>query len=212
MSSERARAMADRLARAAARVEISSADSNRIITAFEFGHQLRLDLLLEDHHPHVLHGARTALVLLEDAGVADADALGFATLYESRFPAFVVPAVSIRDLLGDRAGSFAATLPAPVADVASGSDRSSSDSDASEMLLAAEPIALLIALAERLDHARHLHLEPRTEWGDFHADFESVYVPLAERAHPRLARRCHWWTDMFARRYLRSGGPRETPA
>lgn len=204
--------MADRLARAAARIDISTADSTRIIAAFEFGHQRRLDVLHDEHHPHVLHGARAALVLLEDAGLADADALAFATLYESRFSALVVPAVSIGAIVGDRAASFAAMLPAPLPDAGREQFALPGDVPPLERLLAADPVAVLVALAERLDHARHLHLEPRAEWALFHADFESVYLPIADRSHPRLARRCRWWTDMFARRYLRSAGPRESPA
>jgi hypothetical protein len=63
----------------------------------------------------------------------------------------------------------------------------------------------MIALAERLDHARHLHLAPRSEWAQSYHRIRTAYLPVALRAHPDLARRYRWWTSMFARRYLKEG-------
>jgi hypothetical protein len=201
MSDQRAQAMAARLTRAAAQAELTPTDTARLKAAFEYGHDQRMRLLDDPHHAHALHGARTALILLEDAGFTDPDGLALAVLFESRFLELVLDADSIRRLAGDRAATFAASL--PIGD---------EQDVALEMLLTAEPAASAVALAERLDHARHLHLEPRVGWPNFHANFEAVYLPVSDRTHPRLARRCRWWSAMFARRYLRSRGVAPDPA
>jgi hypothetical protein len=201
MSDQRAQAMAARLTRAAAQAELTPADTTRLVAAFEFGHDQRMRVLDDSHHPHALHGARTALILLEDAGFADPDGLALAVLFESRFLELVLDADFIRRVAGDRAAAIAASL--PIGD---------EQDVALEMLLTAEPAASAVALAERLDHARHLHLEPRVGWPTFHANFEAVYLPVSDRTHPRLARRCRWWSAMFARRYLRSRGDAPDPA
>jgi hypothetical protein len=59
----------------------------------------------------------------------------------------------------------------------------------------------LVALAERLDQLRHAHLRQDRDW--WHAIFdeaEAVWVPVAERTHPRLADRFRHWRRTFARR------------
>jgi hypothetical protein len=199
VSDERARAMADRLARAAASVEIPTPDINRLLAAFQFGHEQRLRVLDDSHHPQALHGARSALILLEDFALLDPDALALAALYESRFPHLRADRASIEAVAGPRALAMVASLPTD-----------DTGEETLEWLLAAEPAGLALALAERLDHARHLHLEPRAHWAPFHHNFLTRYLPATDRVHPRLARRCRWWTDMFARRYLRPAG--ENPA
>ena len=201
MSDQRAQAMAARLSRAAAQAELTPTDSARLIAAFEYGHEQRMRVLDDPHHPHALHGGRTALILLDDAGFTDSDCLTLAVLFESRFLDLVLDADSIRHLAGDRAATIAASL--PIGD---------EQDMALEMLLAADPAGSAVALAERLDHARHLHLEPRAGWQPFHASFEAVYLPVSDRIHPRLARRCRWWSRMFARRYLCSRSDAPGPA
>jgi hypothetical protein len=60
----------------------------------------------------------------------------------------------------------------------------------------------LLALAERLDHARHLHLREPAVRAGFHRSVGEIYLPIAHRTHPRLARRYDWWWRMFRRRFL----------
>jgi hypothetical protein len=184
--------MADRLRRAAARCDIAAPDIARILTAFASGLELRARVLEDPHHPQMLHTGRTALILLEDIGFADPDALALAVLFESRAASLQLGSARMRALAGERAAHLANSLPIAESD----GDR------VLEALLAAEPAATAVAVAERLDHARHLHLEPRAGWASFHERFAAVYVPVAERTHPRLGRRSRWWVDMFARRYL----------
>ena len=65
----------------------------------------------------------------------------------------------------------------------------------------------LIALAERLDHARHLHLREPVHWRPFHEGIGAIYAPIAERTHPRLAGRYAWWLTTFRSRFLQPLGP-----
>jgi hypothetical protein len=65
--------------------------------------------------------------------------------------------------------------------------------------------ATWIALAERLDHARHLHLMSAVAAAPFHSLIETVYLPVAERSCPPLARRLERWAQAFARRRLGTG-------
>src|SRR5690606_2415769 len=84
-----------------------------------------------------------------------------------------------------------------------------------ERLLAAGHDARLVALAERLDHARHLHLRPAAGWRAFHTLACETYLPVALRTDPTLARRFRWWCGQFERRYLSGAAGRgegATPA
>ena len=58
------------------------------------------------------------------------------------------------------------------------------------------------ALAERLDHLRHLHLkEPDAAAREVWREARDVWLPFADRTHPDLARRYAWWTRKFTKRY-----------
>ncbi len=213
MSNERGDAMAHRLRRAAARSEIAATDIARIMNAFGFALDLRSRVLRDPQHPAILHTGRTALILLEDLEYADADALALAALFESRTGELMADPDSIRTLAGERAAELAASLPVKVdadqAEDGPADRREDAGEDLLlETLLGAETAAVIVAISERLDHARHLHLEPRPEWAPFHTTFAAVYVPVAERTHPRLGRRCRWWSDMFAKKYLARPSPR----
>lgn len=145
----------------------------------------RMELLHDDEHFEALHTSRTMLILLDDCDVVDAAVLQAAAGIESEHEALRVPDIS----------PLAATVPIP----------GPSQGALIEELVVASGEARLLALAERLDHARHLHLRDRAAWTAFHASFGAVYVPIAQRTHPRLARRCDWWWHMFRRRFLEGG-------
>jgi hypothetical protein len=56
-------------------------------------------------------------------------------------------------------------------------------------------------LAERLDQLRHAHLrEDHAWWRAIHAEAGAIWVPVAERTHPRLADRYRHWLRTFGRR------------
>lgn len=141
----------------------------------------RLNVLGDEEHFDLLHPSRTLLILLDDCGVVDAEVLRAAASIESEHVTLrIAPA---NDLASD--------VPAP---------------DTTETLLedlvVADAEVRLIALAERLDHARHLHLREPAEWPAFHESMRTVYAPVATRTHPRLDYRYDWWCDMFGRRFL----------
>ena len=90
------------------------------------------------------------------------------------------------------AAALLAELPGPGAD----------EEERREALVVASNDARLVALAERLDHARHLHLHPRAEWSEFHRGAARVELPVAGRTHAMLERRWRRWADAFARRHM----------
>ena len=135
-----------------------------------------------DEHFETLHPARTLLILFDDCHVTDADVLEAAAEVESEHPS----------LRGPQPSELALRVPLP--------DRH--PETLLEDLIAAEPTIRLIALAERLDHARHLHLRDRAAWPAFHQGIGDVYAPVAARTHDRLARRYDWWWHTFRTRFL----------
>jgi hypothetical protein len=76
-----------------------------------------------------------------------------------------------------------------------------------EDLIVADEAVRRIALVDRLDHARHLHLLPQETWSSFHAQIVGAYAPAAERTHPVLAARFQRWAEAFARRRLPAARP-----
>ena len=145
----------------------------------------RLRVLRNEEHFETLHPARSILILLDDVGIVDADVLAAAASVESEHA----------DLRIEPANQLAVDTPL---------------SDAGETLLEALIVASdevrLIALAERLDHARHLHLRDPSSWARFHELARTVYAPVARRTHPRLEQRFDRWCEMFGSRFL--GGAR----
>lgn len=189
----RAGAMAARLVETAERLGIDRGGRALITAAFEAAMRPRLSGGLDEHSPAYLHPARTALILMEDAGVTHATTLAAALLTETREPALRADAADV-DALGDTVRALLAAVPGP-----------EPEERVLESLVTAELQARLIAVAERLDHARHLHLRPREEWPGYHALTCGSYAPAAARAHPLLGRRLAWWCGMFAARYLTRG-------
>lgn len=189
----RAGAMAARLADTAERLGIDADGRALIAAAFEAAMRPRLDGGLDDHSPEYLHPARTALILTDDAGVRHPPTLAAAILTETRDPA-LRSAPDAVERLGDEIRDLLAAVPDP-----------GDPERVLERLVVAPAGVGLIAVAERLDHARHLHLRPRSEWPPYHALTCASYAPAATRAHPVLGRRFAWWCRTFRERFLARG-------
>jgi (p)ppGpp synthase/HD superfamily hydrolase len=149
--------------------------------------EARLD---DDHDPHYLHPGRTALILMLDTQETDVAVLAAALLLESERPDLRLPGESVIAATGgeigplvERALALRAAVPSP------------GDPDLVEALVVSEPAVRLLAVAERLDHARHAHM-----WREGRRDARlleeatAVWGPVAARSHPRLARRFERWT------------------
>lgn len=186
----RAEAMGRRIARTAGRLEIDPPGQELLMRAYRAGMTGRLGL--DDHHPDHLHPARTALILMDDAGVRDAHVLAAALLTETREPSLQVEPRTLAEL-GPEVVELVVGVPGP----------DSKGERLLEALVTAPPAVLTIALAERLDHARHLHLRPRDEWERYHRITCEAYAPTAQRGHPALAGRIAWWCATFRDRFLR---------
>ncbi|MBW3553764.1 MAG: HD domain-containing protein [Gemmatimonadetes bacterium] len=189
----RAGAMAARLVDTAERLGIDAPGRAIISAAFVAAMRPRLSGGLDDHGPEYLHPARTALILMEDAGVGEPATLAAAILTETRHPGLRPDADEV-DRLGEQVRGLVAAVPDP-----------EEDERVLESLIVAGPDVRLIAVAERLDHARHLHLRPRSEWPGYHAVTCASYAPAAARSHPVLGRRLAWWCRSFRDRFLRPG-------
>lgn len=194
MKRERVERMALRLDRDARRHGASGADAAALVAAFRLAMPPRMSRFDDDHHPDVLHTARTALILLEDANVVDRDTLCAAAVCETWDPSLAPARVAVEDALGSGVAALLDAVPVP----AWSGDRLLED------LLAAPQAAALVALAERLDHARHLHLRDGSDWHAYHALTRDIYVPVAERHNAPLAARIGWWCATFERRFLAS--------
>jgi (p)ppGpp synthase/HD superfamily hydrolase len=188
----RAEAMARRIARTAERAGLTEAGHALLDRAFRLAMEPRGRMLTDDHHPDFLHPGRTVLILLEDVGCRDPLTLAAGAVCETLRPELAVPVAEIRALLGPAVHSLVAAVPVPA----------HAGDELLEQLVTGDHEARLVALAERLDHARHLHLRPRTEWAEFHGVTCEAYLPVALRTDPALARRFRWWCAMFERRYL----------
>jgi hypothetical protein len=77
--------------------------------------------------------------------------------------------------------------------------------DLLEQLLALTPARLLVALAERLDHARHFHLRPHELWRSAVEVETRTYLPLALRTGGLLGRRYERWHSAALERLRRHG-------
>jgi len=185
--------MAERLAGEAEHAGLAPADVALVERAFDLAMQPRIERIADDHDPDFLHPARTVLILLEDAGCLDARTLAAGALCETVRLELAVPSARVEAALDPAVRALLDEVPVP----------ERAGEDLLERLVTAGEHARLIALAERLDHARHLHLRPAAGWQAFHALTCDVYLPLASRTDPTLERRLRWWCGMFARRFLR---------
>lgn len=191
MSGTRADAMAARLTDTASRLGMDADARALVLAAFQVAMAPRRAAGLDEHHPDALHPARTALILMDDVQVADPIVVAAGLVTETRDPALRADPGAVA-ALGAGVEPLAAGVPDPA-----GSEL------LVERLVGADRAVLRIALAERLDHARHLHLRPVPEWGPEHSLTCTCYGPLAPRAHAVLERRFTWWCRTFERRFLR---------
>ena len=180
--------MAEKLATYATRAGVLDVDL--ITDAYHIAVRPRLAFLPDVFHPDVLHPARTILILLEDTDCRDSRVLAAAALTETLEPAMRVGAEDV-GALGSDVAQMVAAVPSPL-DV--------SEDTLAEALVTADQDAALIAVAERLDHARHLHMRERDLWAPYHALTVSIYLPLAARLSAELTRRLERWAWSFERR------------
>jgi hypothetical protein len=181
--------MERRIVRTGGGLGLGGPDLALLRLAFSAGMEARL--VLDDHDPDFLHPARTALILMEDARVADPRVLAAGLVLETRDPALRTPSEVVQRLDAGVAAIVTA-IPGPGAE----------PGDRLERLVALSEQAALAAVAERLDHARHLHLRPESEWWSYHDSMCRVYRPFAQRTHAVLAGRIEWWCTTFRQRFL----------
>ncbi len=188
--------MARRLEREMLRIGVAEGGVSRVLAAYRLAMEPRV-ASLDDHHPDFLHPARTVLVLLLDGGVRAEALLSAAALCETCRPGLAVPIEEAARRAGPEVGRLLGAVPTP----------DSSGDELLEDLVSSPADVLLLAVGERLDHARHLHLASRTEWPSFHATACGAYAVAARRTGPRLAGRFAFWCRNFAERYLGHTGP-----
>lgn len=180
--------MAEKLAVYATRAGV--ADVALVTDAYHLAMPPRLAQLQDVFHPDLLHPARTALILIENAGCSDARVLAAAELTETLVPQMRIATDEIEAALGHEVVALVRAVPDPL----------TREEALLEELVTADYDVALIALAERLDHARHLHMRTVTDWRSYFDQTVSVYLPLAERVNEELARRFERWASAFQRR------------
>ena len=192
-ASERAAYMERSILQAARAAGLPDEELATLSRAHSLAMAPRIEHLEDDHHPAYLHPGRTVLVLLRDVGALPARPLRVAVVLESEDSELRVPDSEVR-ALGDEVADALGTIPSPGAE------------DLAERLVTLPRELALVALAERLDHLRHLHLRPElvSLWPERHEEVQRVWMPVAERTHEKLATRYAHWTRTFARR-LRQG-------
>jgi hypothetical protein len=161
--------------------------------------ELREAALDDDHDPHYLHPARSALILLQDTGELNPVLLAAAVLTESQRPDLALADAMLRESCPI---AFRARL-GPVLALR-GAIPAADDPARLEELVAADEAVRRVALAERLDHVRHVHMWPAG--GDVRAmlaEVEALWEPLAIRTHERLARRFRRWSVGTGRKLAR---------
>lgn len=168
------------------RAVLSDSDTHLVRDALAAALTARDAQIGDDHDARYLHPARTIRILIADGDCRSVDALAAAAFVDTvdagLAPVPTVPA--LRD--------FADAVPRPCDD----GDR------LLERIVTADVDIALVALAERLDHARHLHLRDDLPWHAFHAQIRHVYFPAARRISARIARRLEHWADAFERRLI----------
>lgn len=187
---DRAAQMRRSLSTAAVADGASDEEAHALARAFGLAMEPRLEALDDDHHPAYLHPGRAPLILIRDVGAVDVSVLVVAALHESMDARLRVPPAEIEDRVGPAALGAVDSIPLP------------GDERLVERLLTLGPGLALAALAERLDHLRHLHLRDdlSDHWADAFDETVAAWLPFAQRLHPKLATRYGHWARTFARR------------
>ncbi len=187
---DRARAMAASVARTARSGGMSEAGLSLLAEAHALAMRPRLERLHDERHPMLLHPGHTVLVLMHDLDLSEPRLLAAAACAESEDAELRVSLERVGEILGVDVADVVAAVP------------SSGSEDLAEALVTAPVEVRLVALAERLDHLRHAHLraDPSRGWAA-HREATRVYLPVAERTDPRLARRYRYWCRKFAGRF-----------
>lgn len=186
--------MATKVAAYADRAGVAADGVGAIVSAYGAAVELRLSVLGDIFHPDLLHPARSILILIEDARCTDEGVLTAAALTETEFPALRMSSEQIQSNFGDGVADRVTAVPCPV---------ESPDNLLETLVLLPDEVAL-IAVAERLDHARHLHFRDPVLWSAFFAQITDVYLPFSGRVNRTLEGRLARWVGAFAKR-LQSG-------
>src|SRR5687767_6431553 len=145
--------MADKVAVYARRAGVD--DVALLMSAYQIAMLPRLEHLSDVFHHDMLHPARTVLILIEQAGITETTVLAAAALTESWDSELVVPTSVLRTDIADAVVGLRDAVPTPL---------SKERDTLLEALVSAETDTALIAVAERLDHARHLHFRKQADW------------------------------------------------
>lgn len=188
--SGRAGRMASSLGRAARGHGFPDAEVRALVRALALAMAPRKEALGDDHHPAYLHPGRAPLILLRDVGPVDISVLVVACIHESVDAELRIPVERVEAALGNAAVRARETIPLP------------GDERLVERLLTLGPGVSMAALAEHLDHLRHLHLREDLidSWADVHAEVLAAWLPFARRVHEKLATRYAHWARTFVRR------------
>ena len=213
---ERARRMGRRLSGELRDAGLPAAAASRVLEGYELAMAHRARLLEDEEHPGHLHPGRTVLILLRDTGEGDPEVLAAATVVDTWWREAEPSRGEVLRALGDGPAGVRDVVPRPpsgTGDEPSHPAGTEDDADAlaEALVLADEPVRRL-ALAERLDHLRHLHLLGPSDGGTasrLRAEHQwacEVYLPLAARTDATLERRFRFWCRVFPRR-LREWNP-----
>jgi hypothetical protein len=150
---------------------------DKLIDAYFTAVQPRIQRFGDVFHPEILHPARSALILLQDTTLHDETVLSEAVLTESEYPELRISRKIPTPLDGD-------------------------DEWLMEELVSSPDDVVYVAMAERLDHARHLRFRDETLWRPFLEQVQGVYLPICRRVSPELAPRFERWALSFERHQL----------
>ena len=182
--------MARSIASAAVAQGLDRAAVDLVSRACALALEPRVARLEDDHHPAYLHPGRSVLILFQDVGPVPGAALAAAAVLESQDRELRLPVERVSAVLGEGVAASVSTIPLPA------------DDRLVERLIGLGADLALAALAERLDNLRHLHLREDLEaiWPDQHQEVTAVWLPFAQRVHPKLAIRFAHWARTFVAR------------
>lgn len=194
--------MGERLARDARAHGVPASALPGLAVAYRLATEARAPALEGEEDPRFLHPARTVLILLADTPERDPAVLAAAVVVDSALPGAEPSEDAVERWLGPRVARIRGRVPVPDG---RGNVRRPEDARGRELapvLAAAAEEARRVALAERLDHLRHLHVRPHTdeELRSAEAEARAVYLPVARRTDEGLARRYERWCRAIRRR------------